>query len=118
MKAELKWLHSPDVEDLESYLPDDPACFAIFMQAIVGPAGEDGEESFDFMLCTPSWLATRDVPVMLGEHHVIVSKYDYAKVKDFVRDFCAKCEGDTWNEVARRLGALGRWEFADYLKGN
>jgi hypothetical protein len=113
MKAELKRLHSPDVASLEGYQPADQKSFGLFVQAIVGPAGEDGEESFDFMLCTPLWLAERST-IVLGEHHLIVHEYDYAAIENFLRDFCARCEGNTWGEVARRLSSLGRWEFADY----
>jgi hypothetical protein len=114
MRAELKRLHSPDVASLETYVPTEPECFGIFVQAIVGPAGQDGEESFDFMLCTPRWLASREPAIVLGAHHLFVREYDYAAIEAFVRGFCARCEGETWDQVAGRVGALGRWEFADY----
>lgn len=115
MKAELKRLHSPDVKCLETHVPARPECFGIFVQAMVGLVGQEGEESFDFTLCTPSWFASLESATVMGQYHLIVQKYDYAVVDAFVRDFCAKCEGETWDEVARRVGALGRWEFADYV---
>jgi hypothetical protein len=114
MRAELKRLHSPDADPLQSYQPADPRCFGIFVQAMIGPAGGDGEESFDFMLCTPLWLASRTQAITLGEHHVIVLEYDYVALEAFVRAFCTNCEGETWDDVARRVSSLGRWEFADY----
>lgn len=114
MNAQLRRLHSPDADPLQEFQPTDPECFGILVQAMVGPAGQDGEESFDFILCTPQWLALQKPGIVLGIHHLIVHRYDYATLEIFVRDFCAKCEGETWAVVAQRVGALGRWEFADY----
>jgi hypothetical protein len=49
IQAELKRLHSPDVYKLEDYEPEGP--FGILVQAIVGPAGAGGCESFDIVVC-------------------------------------------------------------------
>ncbi|MGA2448326.1 MAG: hypothetical protein ABTD50_06615 [Polyangiaceae bacterium] len=38
MKAEHKWLHSPDVDDLRSFVPAVPERFSVFVQAMTGPA--------------------------------------------------------------------------------
>jgi hypothetical protein len=48
MKAELKRIHNPDIDNLSEYYPNDPENFSFLLQAIVGPLGEDGEESFDY----------------------------------------------------------------------
>lgn len=116
MKAELKRLHSPDADDLRAVAPDPNRPFSLFVQAMVGPAGHDGEESFDFVVCTPAWLrekveATGPLP---GHHHLVVAAYDYDGLERFVRAFCEQCEGATWQEVAAKVGQLGRWEFDDY----
>jgi len=116
MKAELKRLHSPDADDLRTVARNAKGPFSMLVQAMVGPAGESGAESFDFVVCTPAWLrekveATGPLP---GRHHLIVAAYDYDELERFVRAFCERCEGATWQEVATKVGRLGRWEFEDY----
>jgi len=79
-------------------------------------APQDSEESFDFTVCKPAWLAeqveTRGP--LLGRHHLVVTAFDYDALEQFVRAFCAGCTGATWYEVGRKVGRLGRWEFEDY----
>lgn len=44
MNAKLKRLHSPDIYNLENYHPESPDSFCFLLQAMIGPADEDGEE--------------------------------------------------------------------------
>jgi hypothetical protein len=43
-------------EGLENYRPTDPRNFAIQVMAFIG-TGDGLVDSFDFVVCTPSWLA-------------------------------------------------------------
>ena len=113
MKAELRRLHSPDVASLETFSPKAP--FGILVQAMVGPAGCGGEESFDFMLCTPDWFRENMTsPIISGRHHVFVTGYCFEKPVRFVNAFLSACEGESWPEVAQKVGRSGGWEFEDY----
>jgi hypothetical protein len=116
IQAEVKRLHSPDVYDLATYVPDDPENFAFLLQVMVGSAGADGEDSFDVIVCTPRWLSDRLLPtkIMLGRHHLLVKQYDNTRLLQFLISFASGCRGATWEEVALRLGRLGKWEFEDY----
>jgi hypothetical protein len=119
MRAELKRLHSPDAKDLRAFTPVKDAPISLLVQAMVGPEGEDGEESFDFVLCSPAWLRQKVEATgpLVGRHHLVMSAYDYNELERFVRRFCDGCTGATWNEVAAKLGRLGHWEFEDYRDG-
>jgi len=114
MRAELKSIHSPDV-DLSGFWPDDPTCFGFLLQAFVGPENEVGEDSFSFTICTPRWLEVeyRD-RVTFGANHIIVTEYDLPKIKAHLARYCERCVGDTWSEVAAKVARVGRWEFEDY----
>ena len=53
MQAVLRNLYCTEIEELESYLPDDPENFGFLLRAMVGPLDGGGEESFDVYVCTP-----------------------------------------------------------------
>jgi Immunity protein 8 len=113
MRAKLKRLHSPDVDDLAGFTPDDPGRAGLFIQMMVGPADSDGEESFDVVVCTAPWLQDRyaqDGMVVL-RHHVLVHTFEYRDVHDGLRRLVEKCIGDTWEEIANQVGQIGKWEF-------
>lgn len=116
MKPVLKRLHSPDAVDLTTFTPEDPSSFGVLLQAMFGPEGSEGEESFDVLLCTPTWLARkveREGPID-GRHHLIVDKFDLAQVRSYFTAYATSCTGKTWPEVATKLSRLGKWEFEDY----
>lgn len=116
VQAELHWLHSADLWDLKHGMPEDPECFGISVQAMIGARGEDGEESFDFLVCTPRWLADEVARerYALGRHHLFLPRYDYALMQRAIEDVCARATGPDWDTVAGHLARYGLWEFEDY----
>ena len=116
MTPEVKRLHSPDVAELSAYVPADPGNFAFLLQVMVGPVGQDAEESFDVVVCTPRWISSHLGPeeILVGLHHLVVATYDYGRLERFLRRRVSECGGTTWNEIGARIGRLGRWEFDDY----
>jgi len=112
----LKRLHSPDVHDLHSYSPPDPGCFCVLLQAMFGPEGSEGEESFDILVCTPTWLSAeveREGPI-IGRHYLIVGTFDLRQIRSVLERFAGRCVSQTWDEAAVKLSRLGHWEFEDY----
>ena len=83
---------------------------------MIGPADGPGEESFDFMLCTSEWFGSNmKDDIAIGRHHLFVKEFSYARLEKFVRDYCTRCDGNSWQEVAEKLGRLGHWEFDGYV---
>jgi len=116
MHAVLRRLHSPDVHDLERHIPDEPDSFSFLLQILVGPSDGPGEESFDVIVCTPRWLLENHSvdEIVMGKDRLIVFKYDYLHMKEFLTKVVNRIEGATWEDVVNRIGRLGRWEFEDY----
>jgi|ERR1700740_3601776 Immunity protein 8 len=110
--AELKKLTSTDVS-LETFRPQGP--FGVYVLAMVGPAGEPGEESFGITVCTSEWFeqSMKD-PVVSGRHHLFVKEYNFEELKSYLSKYCRTCMGDSWAEVAEKVACIGNWEFEDY----
>lgn len=104
MNAELKRVHSPYIQNLESYMSENPEKFGFLLQAMVGPEGEDVEESFDIEVCTPKWLEENygQEDVVVGRHHLIVREYDFARLIGVIKKYLKQCSGEDWAEVGGR----------------
>lgn len=84
MRAEIRHLHSPDIADLARYWPEEPDNFGFLLQLLAGPEGEPGEESFDFLVCTPRWLTETYSAdeIVDGRHTLIMFEYDYPRLAE------------------------------------
>lgn len=116
MHAELRSLFSSDVEDLASYAPGDTFC--VTLRALIGPLGSAGEESFDFGVCSPNWLAAEveREGIVAGRFYVIAATFDYEAIRRHVAKRIAQASGADWNEVAAKLARWFQWEFEDYVE--
>jgi hypothetical protein len=77
-----------------------------------------GEDTFEFVVCTPAWLAERvsDGHHVFGFPDLIVSEYHYEHIFGAISTLCSRIVGTTWQEVAAQLGRYGQWEFEDYVQ--
>lgn len=116
MTRELRRLHSPDVVDLRNpNLPDD-TYFSILVSAMIGPRGEPGEESYDFIVCSGTWTAVHAgaMRYFFGRGYLILERYSYDLMWNAISTLCRRISGTTWSEIAERLSRYGTWEFEDY----
>ena len=116
MRAILKHIHSPDILNLAEFIPEKVDNFSVFLQLMVGPIDNEGEESFDLVLCTPLWLIenrhTSDI--IVGRHYLIVFEYDYQRIFTKLKQLIEDTSGKTWEDIALKIGRIGKWEFEDY----
>jgi hypothetical protein len=116
MKAAIRHIHSPDL-DLETFRPDDPSDVGFLLQIIAGPSDGPGEESFDVMVVTPSWLrrkVEKDGP-LIGRHYLVIAAYDAKSLDRFLRTQIESLVSDDWPTLAEKIGRIGYWEFEDYV---
>ncbi len=118
MKAELKGLHSPDIDNLENYKPLDDNNFGFLLQVLVGIKGENSEESFDAIVCTPKWIELNynKNDVILGENFIIMFQYNYKKLFNIISDLINNIEEENWDRIANKLDRIGKWEFREYYE--
>lgn len=58
MIAELKNMFSSGIDiPLEIYCPVNPEHFGLTIQLMIGLKDAEGADSFDTLICTPSWIA-------------------------------------------------------------
>lgn len=112
---ELKRIHSPDVFDLDnpSLRENEPYC--VLIQAMFGPEGVDGEESFDLLVCNNLWVERQSrLGAFSSGHRLIVARFDIDEIRAFLEKAASKSSGASWEEAARKLGRYGKWEFEGY----
>jgi hypothetical protein len=117
MKAEIKKIYSVDVvEKLEDYNPNAPHNFGFNLCIILGPQGEEGEESFDMMVCSPDWLKEnyKKNEIIFGRHYLIVFEYNYQAIFNKLNEYVNSIEAKNWDEIGLKVGRIGHWEFEDY----
>jgi Immunity protein 8 len=115
VRPKLRRIHSPDIFDLNnpSISEDEPYC--VLIQAMFGPEGIEGEESFDMLVCNPLWVDLQSKKGMFsGRHHLILRRFDVAQIRTFLNCIANNSSGESWSDVAEKLARYGKWEFEDY----
>lgn len=113
MRAEIKYFEWTDLH--RSAVPASELRSTLLVFA-AGPLDGPGEEIFHVTICTPEGLAemvARD-GVVIGRHLMFVASIDTGLVEATIRDRLRRVEGETWSELAEKIGRLGYWEFEDY----
>jgi hypothetical protein len=124
MKPEVRSLFSPDIPDPSQDLaewggPSDPDLFGLLVEVWVGAEGDEGEDVFSFMVCSPRWFSERlaelggDPPYIIGHHYIVMASWNYDALYGLLQQFCARSEGPDWTSVTRKLSRYGLWEFQD-----
>lgn len=110
MRAEVKYFEWPGLERVD---PDLQSASLVFG---AGPLGGRGAEVFHVTVCSPGALAdlVRRDGVVIGRHFIFVASFDTALVEETVRDRVRRIDGDTWPDLAAKIGRIGLWEFEDY----
>lgn len=114
MKVKVRALISPDV-NLDSFWPEDETDFSFLLQALIGPSGGIGEESLQFIVCTPKNIARRLVRerVIFGHSLILVDSPCIPPLLRAVTVAIERVEGATWSDIVRKLARLGAHEFDD-----
>jgi len=113
ISAQIKRICTQQMDDLEDCQLADPEAFCVVVRVMAGPRGEPGEESFDVKVCSPRWLE-QQIKIdgfVIGRHYLVVDFFDPSKIKKILTKFFERHTGDSWTEIAEKLGRNGLWEF-------
>lgn len=116
MKAALISYHSPDVDDLESWEPEQSDCFGFLLEVEIGMRFGKGADVFQFMVCTPRWLEKnyKKEKVVSLRGFIVVFRYDLYEIVSWIDNLIDKATGDDWMSIATWIGRYGLWEFEDH----
>ena len=114
MRAELRELMTVEHGDLHAVRPANDA-FCVSVRALIGPVDAEGEESFDFDVCSPAWLEAelQRQSMLSGRFLLIARDFDAKQIESHVRKRIAQATGPDWPAVANKLARWSRWEFED-----
>jgi hypothetical protein len=119
---------------LENFQPEDPSYFGVWLLALIGEDEAGPADGFDFLLCTPRWLAdtfetdvqafgldgrrlghnwSSDGQALFGTGIVLVATWSTEAARRAVEEICEAQQGPDWGSVASRIGRLIPWEY-DY----
>ena len=98
------------------FSPRDPTHFALLIDAFIGTSDGEGADLFQFVACTPSWMANE---VVRGgahwlRHYLLLEQWSYVGVVNAVTKLCTSIDEPDWEQVACKLGRYMGWEFEDY----
>ena len=116
IKAKIDGLFSVDLPDPSTDFPEDPEDCWIIVMADIGLEGSPGADEFTFYVCTPKRLSkvVQHEGFQFGRHLLIVERFDWDTVERAIARICEEATGDTWEQVAKKIGRYGQWEFEDY----
>lgn len=115
MQATLHTLQTLDGGDLAAFDPGGEAFF-LTVRALIGPAGQAGQETFDFDVCSIAWIRRefRDSEAVCGRYRLIMEDFSLPVIERHVRHRVAQASGADWSEVAGKLAGWFRWESDGY----
>jgi hypothetical protein len=106
----VKTLWSPDLGPPSEGAPPDTTAFSVFMQVTIGPADEDGGETFGFTVASRDSLREGFVGQTL-----VLERFTWSDVRGFVehRIGIDAAHSDTWDQLISRLAPFMRYSDAE-----
>ena len=102
-------------QNLRLWQPEDPKRVRQHVTVHIGQKGKEGRDLFSFWLCTPQGFGEREPPTVLASRAtLVISRYDYDLVWNWILKTVASCERESWTSSAERLCRYFDWEYDGY----
>jgi len=113
VQAVVKAITCDEVE-LSSFVPSDPATFALTLRIRIGLENDVGADDFECCVCTPRWLQQVVWEPKWGRHLLIVREFNLVAIEHHIHEYVKECSGNDWISIARMVARVLAWEFEDY----
>jgi hypothetical protein len=116
---------SPDeTDDFVTWQPRDPMDFGVKVQLLAGTSGDQASDSFDILVCSPTWFAANWLgadanlarlpgSVLPGRRVWFMERWERDRFDRAIEHVLDVTAAGSWSEIANRLGRYIPWEF-DY----
>lgn len=100
-------------ESLNSFAPDHPKNFCLWLDLSIGFLDEDGGDFFQVGICTPTWLAHQVSirQVVVPRNLLIVEEFCFDVVKKKIEEIIMQSARDSGAESMAALSRYFSWEF-------
>lgn len=98
-----------------SYWPDDEECFSFHIDMHIGIENEDGADDYGLYVMSHKFLEKYHPGPNIFRHTMIISNYNFDKIKSKLESLISECSGESYGECAKYLSRLFSWEFEDYI---
>lgn len=104
------------VENLDTYIPQIPHNFCVWLTLSIGPEDVEGGHLFQVGIGTVTWLAHQlsISRVCILRHIIFVEKFDFELIKKTVEEIVKNAERSSWDDSVQVLCRYFAWEFEDY----
>ncbi|MFZ5566182.1 MAG: immunity 8 family protein [Pseudomonadota bacterium] len=103
-------------ENLNTYTPQVPDNFCVWLTLSIGPEGVEGSHLFQVGVCTVSWLEHQlsGQRAYVLRHMILVDSFDFELIKKTIHEIIANAERPTWEQSVPILSRYFAWEYEDY----
>jgi hypothetical protein len=121
MALTVRSLHSPEVDDLARWVPDDPQDVLFLVQLEIGQEANGSADLFQIVVATPRGLEryrrARTNPIIFDRGLLVMSVYSRDRFRDWLTRTLARCDAGCWAESVQLLRRFFLWEYDDYRTG-
>ncbi len=113
MKAEIRSILSAEIENVWTYSPDPTKPFCFTVNLLLSLPGEEFVEWFYVTVLNSLAIAEmcEGGSYYRAYASVVMERFEFDVFERFVTEFISRCEGDTWEEIARQISQLASWEM-------
>jgi hypothetical protein len=118
IQLRIKDLHSPDVEHVTRWRPEDPTVAYLLVELTIGDAEAPGGDNFQVVVATPAGLLAHkkpDAPILSDRATIVLSEYSWPVVRRHLEAIVERCaeRSWSWSEAVLKLERHFSWEYED-----